>query len=189
MARSKTYRKNIACLESLWDHDIENHLSVLPILKLTAKRNRLKSIFLTCNTLHELEHNLRMIKKKKAYGILYLAFHGYPGGIFVDGTPVDIETVALLMGRGFRNWIIHFGCCETFKAEKDRIAFFLSETQTLMATGYKEWVDWTEGTALDFLLLDRLQFYKDMKKFWPRFRRAYRDLIHLTGLVAFHKKS
>jgi hypothetical protein len=32
MARSKTYRKNIACLVSLWDHDIETGLSVFSLL-------------------------------------------------------------------------------------------------------------------------------------------------------------
>jgi hypothetical protein len=188
MARSKTYKKNIACLESLWDHDIENHLSVFPILELTSKRNGVKSIFLTCNTPQELEHNLLMIRRKKGYGILYLAFHGYPGGIFVDGIPVDIEILAYLMGKGFKDWIVHFGCCATMKTPKWKILDFLTETEVLMVSGYTRMVDWVESSALDLLLLNRIQEYKDMQKFWNRFRKAYRDLVHGTGLQAFHRE-
>ncbi|MBM3357788.1 MAG: hypothetical protein FJY54_08680 [Betaproteobacteria bacterium] len=37
MPRRKDHRKNIACLESLWNSDIENRLSVVPILDLVSK--------------------------------------------------------------------------------------------------------------------------------------------------------
>ena len=59
MGKSKTHRKNIACLESLWDHDIETPLSVFPLLEIISKRNSIKTIFLTANTPEELEHNLQ----------------------------------------------------------------------------------------------------------------------------------
>ena len=187
MVRSKTYKKNIACLESLWDHDIETRLSVFPLLEITSKRNSIKTIFLTSNTQEELEHNLLMVKRRRDYGILYLAFHGYPGGIFIDDIPVTIEILAFLMGKAFRGWVVHFGCCETMKIPKWRVLNFVTETGVLMVSGYKRMVDWVESSALDLLFLDRVQDYRDMRKFWNRFRKAHRDLVRLTGLETFHR--
>jgi hypothetical protein len=55
-----------------------------------------------------------------------------------------------------------------------------------MVLGYTTEVYWTESTALDFLLLDSLQWYRDMRRMWVRFRKSYRELISNTGLKAFH---
>ena len=59
-------------------------------------------------------------------------------------------------------------------------------TVVAMVLGYKTYVDWVDATALDFILLDWLQWYKDMRKMWDRFRKNYKDLISITGLKAFH---
>ena len=56
-----------------------------------------------------------------------------------------------------------------------------------MVMGYKREVDWLDGATPDLLVLNWLQFYKDMGKFWRRFRRVYKDLIAVTGLEMFHK--
>ena len=90
------------------------------------------------------------------------------------------------MGKGFRNWIVHFGGCETINTEEHRIHDFMEATEVSIVLGYKRDVDWTEATALDFLLLDWLQWYKDMRRMWYRFRKNYKDLISITGLRAFH---
>ena len=42
-----------------------------------------------------------------------------------------------------------------------------------------------DATALDFILLDWLQWYKDMRKMWGRFRKDYKNLISITGVRAF----
>ena len=64
---------------------------------------------------------------------------------------------------------------------------FMKETNILMAIGYKRGVNWTESTVVDFLLFNFIQHYKDMRKFWNRFRRAYSGLVRATGLEAFHR--
>ena len=51
---ARDHRKNIACLESLWNSDIENRLSVVPILDLVCTINRIRYTHLTCNTREEL---------------------------------------------------------------------------------------------------------------------------------------
>jgi hypothetical protein len=53
--------------------------------------------------------------------------------------------------------------------------------------GYKIYVDWIESAVIDLLLLDWLQYYKDVRKFWDNFRRAYRNLVRLTGLRVYYK--
>jgi hypothetical protein len=187
MARVKSYRKKIACVESLWDTNIEQRLSVIPIVKLTSKLHNLKFTHLTCNTKEELKHNLKKLKRKSGYGILYLSFHGHPGEIVVDGSKLKIESLASLMGTGFANWVVHFGTCETIDIEKARIFNFIEATGVSMVLGYRKDVYWVDATALDFLLLDWLQSYRDMRRMWNGFRKNYKDLISLTGLRAFHR--
>ena len=106
MARVKSYRKKIACLESLWDTDVEKRLSVVPIVELVSKLHDLRFTYMTCNTREELKHNLKMLKRKPGYGILYLSFHGHPGEVVVDGTKIKIETLASYMSTGFTDWVI-----------------------------------------------------------------------------------
>ena len=187
MALTKNYHKNIACLESFWNEDIENRLSVAPILELLSKRNGIKFTLLTCNTKEELEYNLNLLKRRKGYEILYLAFHGKPGRIFLDGTSVDIETLAKFMRKGFNNWVIYFGCCSTLNVKKERISNFMKDTGGTLVIGYDKYIDWLISTALDLLLLDSLQFYKNMRSFWSFLERTYQGIAEITGLKAFHK--
>ena len=61
MGRVKSYAKHIACLESFWTVDIEKRLSVHPVLELLGKCNGIKSVILTCNTIHEFKFNLDIV--------------------------------------------------------------------------------------------------------------------------------
>ena len=171
MARVKSYRKKIACLESLLDSDVEKRLSVIPIVELASKLHDLKFTHLTCNTQEELKHNLKKLKRKPGYGILYLSFHGHPGEIVVDGSKMTIESLACFMGTGFTDWIVHFGSCKTIDMERNRIVDFMEATGVSMVLGYRRKVCWAEATALEFLLLDWLQDYRDMRRMWIRFKK------------------
>ncbi len=188
MAGAKEYVKHVACLESFWTHNIEDRLSVGPVLELLGKMNDTRSVILSCNTIEELKFNLEIVKRMKRYRILYLAFHGYPGGICLPDLKIDMETLASFMGKAFRNWVIFFDNCLTMNAEKDRILDFVSVTEVKMVIGYKREVTWLDSAALDLLILNWLQLYKDMRKFWRYFRRAYKDLIGITGLDVCHKQ-
>jgi hypothetical protein len=187
-AKSKSYLKSIVCLEAFWTHDIENHLSVKPILELASKKYYTRSVHLSCNTLEELAFNLTVAPNRNGYSILYLAFHGYPGGIHMPGVRVEIETIAEFMGKRFSNWVVHFGSCSTLKIEKRRIFDFMKETNILMAIGYKKSVVWEESAAVDLLLFSSIQHYRNMRRFWSGFKKAYRPLVRLTGMEAFFNK-
>ena len=187
MVKGKGYTKHVACLESFWTYDIEDRLSVAPVLELLGKRNGTRFVLLTCNTIEELKFNLEIARQMKGYRILYLAFHGYPGGIYMPDLAVDMESLATFMKKGFRNWIIFFDSCRTISVGKDRILDFISTTEVKMVIGYKREVDWLDGAAIDLLILNWLQFYKDMRKFWKRFRRVYGDMVGHSGLDVYHK--
>jgi hypothetical protein len=187
MARAKSHKKHIACLETLWNPDIENRLNVVPILELASRVNKVDFTYLTCHTKEELRFNLRMLKRKSGYGILYVAFHGGPGEIYLhDGSTVDLETFAAFMGKGFNDWIVHFSACGTIGVEQQRLANFIAATNVAMIVGYKKDVDWMEGAALDLLLFSWLQSYKHMRVFWERFKVQYAGLISATGLKVYH---
>ena len=183
MGLAKQYKKNIICLESLWDQDLESHrrLSMGPILDLVSKLNDVKVIYMSCNTKEELRYNLLKIKRRSGYGILYFAFHGSPGEVQLDEGPLDLETMATFMGRGFVNWVVHFGTCSTIDTERGRIESFLEATRISMLAGYKKDVVWTDSAALDLLFLTWLQRYKNMRALWKKFKRTYSGLISSTG--------
>jgi hypothetical protein len=185
MAKNR-YLKDIACLESLWDTNVENKLTVAPLLELIASINYIRFTHLTCNTLDELEFNLRSLPSRRTYKILYLAFHGNPGEIQLgDDTVIPLEKLATMMGRKFAGWIIHFGTCGTLQAPRPRLRTFFRETRVAMLLGYRKDVDWIESAAMDLILLDWLQSYKSLPSMWKRVRGSYRDLIAATGLTVF----
>lgn len=185
MPRVPKYLKNIACLESLWDEDLENRLSVLPILELTARTTSAKFIYLTCNTQEELEHNLGLFKRKPSYGILVLAFHGVTGKIELGDKLVNLKALAKMMGKRFRGWVVHVASCSTVMIDEDQLTQFVEATGVAMVMGYTKLVDWTEGAVMDLLLLRWLQYYRDLGALWKHLLKNYPDLMELTGLQAF----
>lgn len=185
MGRARSHRKKIACIESLWDGDIENRLSVVPLLELSERVNGVGWAYLTCNTEEELEYNLSKLRHRRGYGILYLSCHGRPGELVFDKDAVEIEKLAQFMGDGFANWVVHFGSCATLNVETARISRFIAATGVSMVVGYRKDVDWIDSAAIDLILFDRLQEYLSMHRFWEHFRARYRDLVSLTGLRAF----
>jgi hypothetical protein len=188
MVREIEPNRNIACIESLWNKNIEHPLSVSPILEISSRINLSKFIHLSCNTPEELAHHLNLLKKSRGYGILYLSFHGKPGVIILDGTGITIEALGDFMGKAFKDWIIHFGCCETMRIGEKRKIAFMKQTRALMMTGYKTEVDWINSTVMDLLLLTYLLPRKNIKTNWLVFKQLYRDLISFTGLDIYHKR-
>src|SRR5262245_44189804 len=113
MGRTRSHKKNIACLESLWDGKLENRLSRVPMLDLASRVDDVRFAYLTCNTEDELRYNLGKLKHKRGYGILYLCCHGKPGELLLDNARIDIERLSTFMRDGFTDWVVHFGTCST----------------------------------------------------------------------------
>jgi hypothetical protein len=183
MTRTTTYTKNIACLESLWNTDLEDRWSVRPILEVVANIQDLKLAHLSCNTKPEFVYNLRMLSKRRSYGILYLAFHGAPGQLYLaDDTSVSLEGLQDYMATRFSDWIIHFGCCSTLRVASERLQSFVATTQVKMILGYTKDIDWIESSAMDLLIFQALQQYIDLHACWRYLQKSYPDLVARTGL-------
>jgi hypothetical protein len=156
-------QKTSLCLESLWNEDVENRLTVLPILDVVAKSYYIRSSYLTCNTESELKFNLSALPKEKKYSVLYFAFHGKVGEIkLADGTAVGLPYLAHIMGKSFKNWVVHFGSCSTVGADYDTLEWFVRETGITAVMGYTKPVGWIDAAALDMIVLSSLQDYKDL---------------------------
>ena len=185
MGRARSHKKHIACVESLWDGNIESRLSVVPLLELASRVDDVRFSYLTCNTEEELKYNLNKLKHRRGYGILYLSFHGRPGELVLDSADVEVEKLAQYMADGFANWVVHFGSCATLNIPQARISRFIATTRVSMVVGYRKDVDWIDSAAIDLVLFDRLQEYRHMHRFWETFKRRYRDLIAITSLRAY----
>jgi len=186
MPRVHQYLKNIVCLESLWDDDLENRLSMLPVMELTARTTNAKFVCLTCNTKAELKHNLSLFGKMKSYGILVLAFHGDTGKIELPGNiPVSIESLSDMMKRRFAGWVLHFSTCDTVHVDEARMTRFVEETGVAVVTGYTREVEWIESSIMDLLLLRWMQYYRNVGALMRHLNKSYPDLIKLTGLKVF----
>ena len=178
------HKRNIACLESLSDEHRQNRLNVVPLLDVIAGIWGAKYIHLTCNTAGELSYNLDLLCKRN-YGILYLAFHGSPGAVYLHGnTAVTLAELAEMMGEKFGDWVVHFGSCRTLGSSR-QMADFVEQTGVALATGYTKNVDWAESAALDLLLFQKLQSHQSLKVAWRNVENNYGDLVEITGLRAY----
>ena len=173
----KIKKKGIYCIEGLWDHgNIQDQSTVLPILDLLEKRGYCNYIYHDCATKSELEYFLEKWKNKKIqekYPILYLAFHGDPGFIFL--THEDKYSLAeladYLNGKSIGK-IIYFGSCSTLNIDKRRINSFLIKTGAIATIGYKIDVDWIQSAACDLFVFEALQS----------------DKLDTTGIKKIHNK-
>ncbi len=155
-------KKGIYCLEAPWDHhNIQDKASVLPMLELLEKMGYCGFIFHDSATKEELEFYLdkwsnKTVKDK--YPILYLAFHGEKGCIFLSKKiKYSLEDLSELLENKCIGKIIHFGSCSTLNLDKRVIKRFLAKTGAIAAIGYKNEVDWIQSAACDLFVFEALQ--------------------------------
>ena len=179
-----SYRKrNIACVESMWNGHIENKLNVLPTLELISKTMDSKFSHLTCNTREELQYNLNLLCKRN-YGVLYFAFHGSPGRIHLHRDRVKLPELAGMMNHRFTNWIIHFGTCSTLR-KPTAVREFVEQTQVAMVTGFTRDVDWIESSSFELLLFKAFHTFKSPRVVIRHLQQKYPDLVESTGFKFF----
>jgi hypothetical protein len=183
---SKNSAKNIACLEALWDDNLEQRISASALLDLAAKINEVKFTLLSCNTREEFEFNINKLcisRIKKHYGVLYFVFHGEPGWISLSNeVSLSLEELADIMGDRFKGWIVHFSSCSTLAIKENRLKKFIRKTKVSLVIGYTKNMSWSECMAMDLLLFENIANYKrlwDMKKFVGS---RYEALVKMTGL-------
>lgn len=154
-------KKGIYCLEGLWTTDFKDKSTVLPILELLEKGGICKYIYHGCATKGELEFFLKKWKQKtiiKKFPILYLAFHGKKGHIYIpDKNTYSLNELATTLEDSAAGKVVFFASCETLNTSGKTIQSFLKKTNAIAAIGYKQEVDWMIATAFELLVLDALQ--------------------------------
>jgi hypothetical protein len=155
-------KKGIYCIEGLWEeHNIQDKSTVLPILDLLEKRNYCDYIYHDCATKQELEFFLNKWKLKtiqEKYPILYLAFHGAKGCIFLNNKDrYSLTDLADYLEAKCVGKIIYFGSCSTLNMDKRHINNFIDKTGAIAAIGYKSDIDWIQSTACDLFVFEALQ--------------------------------
>src|SRR4051812_27155873 len=111
-------QKGIYCIEGLWEFNkIHDRTTVLPILDLLEKRNICKYVYQDCATEAELEFFINKWRNKsicERYPILYLAFHGRDGCIYLNNKDVyTLEQLSHLLEEKCAGKVIYFGSCST----------------------------------------------------------------------------
>ncbi len=152
--------KHVFCLEGLWDSDLRENSSVLPVLELLSREYPLKYVHRDCATRTEFEFyvNKWPQKRYKEYPILYLAFHGKEHRIMLsDGNNYTLGELSENLEQKCRNRIIIFASCSTLDIDKRFIKTFIRKTASLAVCGYRTDVDWVQSVAFELLLLEAMQ--------------------------------
>jgi hypothetical protein len=88
------YPKRVFCIEGNWEEKLSQIATVKPVLELLRINADVKYIYRDCSTRAEMEYLIEKWQQKgyAEYQILYLAFHGRPGELIIDGrTTVSLE--------------------------------------------------------------------------------------------------
>jgi len=187
MAGTTPRKKKILCLEGLWDNNLEQHLSVKPLLETISKLNGIKFTHCPCNTVSEFQFHLYQLftssKIVSKFSILYLAFHGYSGRIVLsDQEQLNLEELAEIMGQRFQGWSVLLSCCSILCLGEKRIKNFIRQTEVGLVIGYRNDVDWGESISLDLIILDHIVNYTYLGWMKKRIQTRYTDLVAATGL-------
>lgn len=92
------------------------------------------------------------------YPILYLAFHGEQGAIYLQSTgkAVHLDTIAEMLEGKCNRRLIHFGSCSTVGIHGNSLNQFLRATNALAVSGYTTDVGFMESAALEMLYFSEL---------------------------------
>jgi hypothetical protein len=151
--------KGIFCLEGLWVQNLKDKSTVGPILDLLDESERIPHIHRDCAATAEIEYYIGKwtLSTYRRFPILYFAFHGVPGAIYVGNwQKLSLEELAAFFPRPKRSVII-FGSCKTVAVRKARLKAFMKRTGAIAVCGYETDVDWIRSTAFELLLLNTLQ--------------------------------
>lgn len=178
--------RNIISFEGDWyERDLRHTFSIHPILEYLTLNGNIKVIYRNVGTANQLGHYLELIDKNKAgkyksYGIIYFAFHGKRGKLYLNNKEtVTLEDISQACGQALKGRIVHFGSCLTM-ADYDRAERFKQETGAAIVSGYTKVIDFHESSAFDMLYLGYMQRYQKHYNI-PKFLTKYEGFAQQLG--------
>ena len=194
MSIAKHYEKHIFCLEGDWNDNLKVKSSILPALELLQVNATIESVYKTCSTKTEFFARIhQLLSNKTKYGkfqIIYLAFHGFKGGIQIS--PIEEITLAEFAEEfedKLENKMIHFGSCSTLKTHNEEITSFLKKTNALAISGYQKNIDFISSTVVDILFFEMCQNFKSIKSIENKMLDMYGQLCEKLEFKIYHKKN
>lgn len=166
MSNTKTYERNIYCLEGNWNKNPRSHQSVKPMLELLRTFSGVKYVYHKCYTKEEFFYRLQQFTRGtyKNYSILYLAFHGKPNRIEIEKQYITLKEIAAALEGKLADKIVHFGSCSTLCTSEKNIQHFITTTNCQFISGYRKFVHYIDACAFELLYFDLLQKYKSVRK-------------------------
>ncbi len=158
--------KGIFCLEiGEWYDSLRAKHTVEPILGLLEHSPlRVPYIHRDIATQGDLKFYLKkwIQAKHSNYPILYLAFHGRPGEIFLAddngrSKPFSIQDLFSSLQGCCHKRIIHFGACSVLDLHGLTMNKYVRDLNALAISGYATDVDWVTSSVFDLLFLSELQ--------------------------------
>lgn len=178
-------KTGVFCLEGAWERRLDNRTSVLPTLEALERLRLATYIHRDVATPEELDFYIRKWSQKgySDYRVLFLAFHGDNGAIYLGRKPIDLQTLAECIDGRATGRVIYFGSCSVL-GDKNAVAAFQKTTRAKLVCGYTKAVDWVEAAAFDLLLLDSLVSNVRIDARVNRLRRRYPDLTAVLGFAS-----
>ncbi len=179
MKIASTYRKYIYCLEGDWEDDLRDKASIRTALDFLHTNCNVKYIHRHCGTKESLIYYLNNWSSRsyKDYPICYLAFHGKPGSIRLNGKErLSLDELGEILKNKCKNKIIHFGCCESLNIDQSKLREFLEKTKALCVCGFQTEIDFLESSVFDMVVLYKFQDYKDIKALDQDLYKNYRKI-------------
>lgn len=188
---TKSYKKDIFCIEGHWERDLRKTDSIQPALKLLHLNLGVKFYYQRSATLEEIAHvSLEYSKKKYSkFIIYYYAFHGLPNTIQVGNKHINLEELSERLEGKLEGKIIHFGCCQTLGINKRRLTNFLNKTGALAISGYTKDIDFLKSTVLDILYFQNCQYWQDIRKIDSDMNKYYRPLVKSLGFRMVYRET
>lgn len=149
----------IFCIESKWRTG--EGVSARPMLEMLKQYYDINYELRTANENKTLKRHLREWSKVDVYyAILYLWYHGSPGGVSPDPDgygELTLDEIANVLDGVGENCIIHFGACSVMDVDRHTRKRFLDSTGVSAVSGYKQDVYWIESLAFEMLYMSCLQ--------------------------------
>ena len=155
--------KGVFCLEVAdWFGTMKKKNTVEPVLELLHHSPlEVPYIHRDVATREELDFYLKKwtLAEYRNYPILFLAFHGAPGELFLAETKkkFKIEELLKILEGKCRKKIIHFGACSVLNLQSRILRKILSSFDALAISGYSAEVDWVTSSVFEMLFLAELQ--------------------------------
>jgi hypothetical protein len=176
--------KDILVLEGEWEKHPKHKISIEAALRF------IKDV---CN--YDYHHRRVAMKedfffylkkaKYKHFAIVYLAFHGSKGCIYLGDNEqvLSLDEIAESCGSYLEGKIVHFGSCGTLNLGQDDLLDFKKWTGAKHVSGYTRNIDFVDSSFFDIAYFRWLGKYKKTGYVDNRLKKEYPGLYERLGFV------